>query len=40
VKDAAHYGTVFVSATVLRSTRRATTRLVAAAEAAVQTSGS
>ena len=40
VKDAAHYGTVFVSATVLQSTLRATTRLVEAAEAAVQTSGS
>ncbi len=37
VKDAAHYGTVFVSSTALRSTLRATTRLVAAAEAAIQT---
>ena len=36
VKDAAHYGTVFVSPSVLRSTLRATTRLVAAAEAAIQ----
>ncbi len=40
VKDAAHYGTVFVSPTVLRSTLRAATRLVAAAESAIQTSGS
>jgi hypothetical protein len=39
VKDAAHYGTVFVSATVLRSTLRSTTRLVAAAEAALQNRG-
>lgn len=39
VKDAAHYGTVFVSATVLRSTMRATTRIVEAAEAAVQSAG-
>ena len=39
VKDAAHYGTVFVSPTVLRSTLRATTRLVSAAEAALQNSG-
>ena len=38
VKDAAHYGTVFVSPTVLRSTLRAATRLVAAAEAAIQAS--
>lgn len=36
IKDAAHYGTVFVSRTVLRSTLRATTRLVAAAETALQ----
>ena len=35
IKDAAHYGTVFVSRTVLR----ATTRLVAAAETAVQNTG-
>lgn len=40
VKDAAHYGTVFISPTVLRSTLRAATRLVAAAEAAIQTGGS
>jgi len=40
VKDAAHYGTVFVSSRVLRSTLRAGTRLVAAAEAAIQNSGS
>ena len=33
VKDIAHYGTVFVSPTVLRSTLRAAARLVAAAEA-------
>lgn len=35
VKDAAHYGSVFVSPTTLRSTQRAATRLVEAAEAAV-----
>ena len=35
VKDSAHYGTVFVSPTVLRSTLRAATRLVSAAETAV-----
>ena len=40
VKDAAHYGTVFVSPSVLRSTLRAAGRLVAAAEAAIQTAGS
>ena len=39
VKDAAHYGTVFVSATVLRSTLRTAIRLVAAAETAVQNAG-
>jgi hypothetical protein len=39
VKEAAHYGTVFVAATVLRSTLRSTTRLVAAAEAALQNRG-
>ena len=37
VKDAAHYGSVFVSATVLKSTLRAATRLVEAAETAVAT---
>jgi hypothetical protein len=36
VKDAAHYGTVFVSPTTLRTTLRAATRLVSAAETAVQ----
>jgi hypothetical protein len=35
VKDAAHYGSVFVSATTLKSTLRAAGRLVDAAEAAV-----
>jgi hypothetical protein len=35
VKDAAHYGTVFVSAVTLRSTLRAAARLVDAAEAAL-----
>jgi hypothetical protein len=35
VKDAAHYGSVFVSATTLRTTLRAATRLVEAAEAAL-----
>lgn len=39
VKDAAHYGTVFVSPTVLRSTLRAATRLVTAAEAALDSTG-
>ena len=39
VKDAAHYGTVFVSPTVLRSTLRATTRLVSAAETALDNTG-
>jgi hypothetical protein len=39
VKDAAHYGTVFVSRTMLRSTLRAATRLVTAAETAVQSAG-
>ena len=34
VKDAAHYGSVFVSAASLRSTLRAATRLVEAAETA------
>jgi hypothetical protein len=37
VKDAAHYGSVFVSATALRSTLRAATRLVGAAETATTT---
>lgn len=37
VKDAAHYGSVLVSATTLRTTLRAATRLVAAAEMAVAT---
>jgi hypothetical protein len=37
VKDAAHYGSVFVSATVLRSTLRAATHLVEAAETAIRT---
>jgi hypothetical protein len=35
VKDAAHYGTVFLSATRLRSTLRAATRLVEAAQDAL-----
>ena len=35
VKDAAHYGSVFVSATTLRTTVRAAVRLVEAAETAV-----
>ena len=39
VKDAAHYGSVFVSAGTLKSTLRAATRLVDAAEAALQDSG-
>ena len=34
VKDAAHYGSVFVSAAALRTTLRAATRLVEAAETA------
>ena len=34
VKDAAHYGSVFVSAAALKSTLRAATRLVEAAETA------
>jgi hypothetical protein len=37
VKDAAHYGSVFVSATTLRTTLRAVVRLVEAAETAVTT---
>ncbi|MGH9011799.1 MAG: hypothetical protein ACRDYF_18420 [Acidimicrobiia bacterium] len=37
VKDAAHYGSVFVSTATLRSTLRASTRLVEAAETAVAT---
>lgn len=37
VKDAAHYGSVFLSATVLRNTLRAATRLVEAAETAIRT---
>lgn len=37
VKDAAHYGTVFLSPTRLRSVLRAATRLVEAAETAVAT---
>jgi hypothetical protein len=37
VKDAAHYGSVFVSAATLRTTLRAATRLVEAAETAVTT---
>lgn len=39
VKDAAHYGTVFVSPTTLRTALRATTRLVAAAETALHSAG-
>ena len=39
VKDAAHYGTVFVSRTVLRSTLRAAMRLVTAAESAIANIG-
>lgn len=35
VKDAAHYGSVFVSPAALKSTLRAATRLVTAAEAAL-----
>jgi hypothetical protein len=35
VKDAAHYGTVLIAATVLKSTLRAAARLVEAAERAV-----
>jgi hypothetical protein len=35
VKDAAHYGSVFLSPTTLKSTLRAATRLVAAAEEAL-----
>jgi hypothetical protein len=35
VKDAAHYGTVLITATVLKSTLRAAARLVEAAERAV-----
>jgi hypothetical protein len=35
MKDAAHYGTVFLSATSLRSTLRAATRLVDAARDAL-----
>ena len=37
VKDAAHYGSVFVSAATLKGTLRAATRLVEAAETAVAT---
>lgn len=37
VKDAAHYGSVFVSATTLKSTLRAATRLVDAADTAITT---
>lgn len=37
VKDAAHYGSVFVSATTLKATLRAATRLVDAAETATTT---
>ena len=37
VKDAAHYGSVFVSAATLRTTLRAATRLVEAAETAITT---
>jgi hypothetical protein len=37
VKDAAHYGSVFVSAATLRSTLRAAGRLVDAAETALST---
>jgi hypothetical protein len=37
VKDAAHYGSVFVSAATLRTTLRAATRLVESAETAVTT---
>jgi hypothetical protein len=37
LKDAAHYGSVFVSATTLRTTLRAAVRLVEAAETAVTT---
>jgi hypothetical protein len=37
VRDAAHYGTVFVSAAMLKSTLRAATRLVDAAETAITT---
>ena len=37
VKDAAHYGSVFVSAATMRTTVRAATRLVEAAETAVTT---
>jgi hypothetical protein len=35
VKDAAHYGSVLIAATVLKSTLRATARLVEAAERAI-----
>ena len=37
VKDAAHYGTVFLSASALKTTLRAATRLVEAAEDALAT---
>jgi hypothetical protein len=37
VKDAAHYGSVFVTAATLRTTLRAATRLVESAETAVTT---
>lgn len=37
VKDAAHYGSIFVSAATLKTTLRAATRLVDAAEEAVAT---
>jgi hypothetical protein len=35
VKDAAHYGSVLIAATVLKSTLRAAARLVEAAETAI-----
>ena len=37
VKDAAHYGSVFISAATLKSTLRAAARLVDAAETAIAT---
>jgi hypothetical protein len=39
IKDAAHYGTVFVSPTSLRTTLRAATRLVVAAETTLDDTG-
>ena len=39
VKDAAHYGTVFVSPTTLKTTLRAATRLVDAAETTLENTG-